>query len=72
MFKTITILLLACTDCGLTKITYQYDNQKINCGDMADAIRLETTTYKENVNDDPTLQGWYTDNGLLFVGSICH
>ena len=72
MFKTITILLLACTDCGLTKITYQYDSQYVYCGDMADKIRLETTTYKENINDDPTLHGWYTDNGMLFVGFQCH
>ena len=71
MFETITILLLACTDCGLTKITRPFDNQYIYCGDMADAIRLEISTYKENVNDDPTLQGWYTKNGMLLVGFQC-
>lgn len=66
VFKTITILLLACTDCGLTKITYQYDSQKFTCDKMLEKIRLETTTYNDDIN------GWYTDNGLLFVGSICH
>jgi hypothetical protein len=66
MFKTITILLLACTDCGLTKITRPFDNQYIYCGDMADAIRLEISTYNNEVN------GWYTNNGMLLVGFQCH
>ena len=66
MYKTITILLLACTDCGLTKITYNYDSQYIYCGDMADKIRLETTTYNDDEN------GWYTNNDMLFVGFQCH
>jgi hypothetical protein len=66
MFKTITILLLACTDCGLTKITRPFDSQKFSCNKMSEKIRLETATYNDKVN------GWYTKNGMLFVGTICH
>jgi hypothetical protein len=66
MFKTITILLLACTDCELTKITTTFDSQKFSCDKMSEKIRLETATYNDEIN------GWYTKNGVLFVGTICH
>ena len=61
-----------CTTCDLTKITYPFNNDKyVFCGDMANDIRTNMATYKEEVNGDKTLQGWYTKEGYLFIGARC-
>ena len=68
----IVIFILACTTCDLTKITYPFNNDKyVFCGDMANDIRTNMATYKEEVNGDRTLQGWYTKEGYLFIGARC-
>lgn len=68
----IVIFILACTTCDLTKITYPFNNDKyVFCGDMANDIRINIATYKEEVNGDRTLQGWYTKEGYLFIGARC-
>mgnify|MGYP006252398015 FL=1 len=68
----IVIFILACTTCDLTKITYPFNNDKyVFCGDMANDIRTNMATYKEEVNGDMTLQGWYTKEGYLFIGARC-
>jgi|TARA_R100001244_G_scaffold59810_2_gene50198 hypothetical protein len=68
----IVIFILACTTCDLTKITYPFNNDKyVFCGDMANDIRTNMATYKEEVNGDKTLQGWYTKEGYLFIGARC-
>ena len=68
----IVIFILACTTCDLTKITYPFNNdQYVFCGDMANDIRTNMATYKEEVNGDKTLQGWYTKEGYLFIGARC-
>ena len=72
MYTTIIILILTCTGCDITQITYPFDNDKYSsCGDMSDEIRNKIATYKEDVNGDKTLQGWYTKQGYLFIGAIC-
>ena len=38
---------------------------------MAEEIRTNIATYKEEVNGDMTLQGWYTKEGYLFIGARC-
>ena len=72
MYTTIIILILTCTGCDITQITYPFDNDKYSsCSDMSDEIRNKIATYKEDVNGDRTLQGWYTKQGYLFIGAIC-
>lgn len=72
MLTKITIFILACTSCELTKITYPFNKDKyVNCGDMLNDIRINMATYKLEVNGDKTLQGWYTKEGYLFIGGIC-
>jgi len=38
---------------------------------MANEIRTNIATYKEHINGDYNLQGWYTKQGYLFVGVKC-
>ena len=38
---------------------------------MANEIRTNVATYKDNINGDYNLQGWYTKQGHLFVGVRC-
>ena len=72
MYTKIIVLILACTGCDITQITYPFNNDKyIFCGDMSEEIRTNIATYKEDVNGDRTLQGWYTKQGYLFIGAIC-
>ena len=72
MYTKIIVFILACTNCELTKITYPFNTNKyIFSSDMADEIRTNIATYKEHINGDYNLQGWYTKQGHLFVGVRC-
>ena len=51
----IVIFILACTTCDLTKITYPFNNDKyVFCGDMANDIRTNMATYKEEAGQHTT------------------
>ena len=72
MYTKIIIFILACTYCALTKITYHFNNDKyVFCGDMSEEIITNIATYKEEVNGDYKLQGWYTKQGHLYIGARC-
>ena len=71
MYTKIIILLWSCVGCGLEQIEYKFDQKYTFCCDMGDVIREDITTHYWEYEGDPAKQGYYTDDGKLFVGVMC-